>query len=349
MLPRDEELSLFTLGTILLRHRWRIVRWAFLGGVIAALAVARKPALYRATATFVSPGAETGSSSGLANLAGQFGVSLPSANAAQSPEFYARLAKSRIILQPILHKPIVATELGNRDLNLLELLAIDGDSEKRRDELGVAKLQSIVSPSVLKTIGGVEVSASTIWPSVSQAIVGAVIDGVNDFNERTRRSQASGERKSIEELLGVKFTELRAAQARMDAFLRTNRQYQGSPELTSEHDRIQSDLMIKQQVYTSVAQSYEDAKIREIRDAPVITVLEPPYVPTLPEPRGRINSAILGLLLGAFAGVVISFAREIFTRRTREGDADALELAGVLQGIKNNSLKRVRGIVRSER
>src|SRR5690349_6688930 len=74
---RDEdEISLFALATTLLRDRWRIARWTFLGGALAALAVFSKPALYRANASFM-PQTNEPSRSGLSTLAGQFGLSLP--------------------------------------------------------------------------------------------------------------------------------------------------------------------------------------------------------------------------------------------------------------------------------
>jgi hypothetical protein len=254
-----------------------------------------------------------------------------------------------VILQPILHKTFTVAELGNRQMTLLDLLEVGGETPKRRDELGVGQLQKIVDAVVTKTIGGVEVGASTEWPSVSEGIVASVVEGVNAFNEQTRRSQTSSERKLAEQVMESKLKELQAAENRMKAFQRTNRMFRGSPDLEAEHDAIERELLMRQQVYTTVAQSYEDAKIREARDTPVITVLEPPYVPTLPEPRGRINSVIVGLILGSFFGAVLAFAREMFARRAQVGDIDALELADTLHGIKTNSLGRVKRLVRPSR
>ena len=74
--PHGDEVSLFELGTTVLRNRWRIARWAFIGASVAALSVFSKPALYRASASFVPQGGND-SRSELASLAGQFGVSLP--------------------------------------------------------------------------------------------------------------------------------------------------------------------------------------------------------------------------------------------------------------------------------
>lgn len=72
-----DAVSLFAVGTTLLQNRWRIVRWMFIGAAMAALSVISKPALYLALASFIPKGSDAASRSGLASLAGQFGVSLP--------------------------------------------------------------------------------------------------------------------------------------------------------------------------------------------------------------------------------------------------------------------------------
>jgi uncharacterized protein involved in exopolysaccharide biosynthesis len=103
---------------------------------------------------------------------------------------------------------------------------------------------------------------------------------------------------------------------------------------------------MKQQVYTTLSQAYEDVRIREVRNTPVITVLEPPAVPTLPEPRGRIASVLFGFLMGSFLGVVLAFAREMLTRRRREGNVEANEFIGAVEEIKAGARKSVRRLRR---
>jgi hypothetical protein len=60
-------------------------------------------------------------------------------------------------------------------------------------------------------------------------------------------------------------------------------------------------------LYNSLATSYEQAKIEEVRDLPVITVLEPPELPIMADPRGGKRKTLLGVLIGLVAGVVIAF------------------------------------------
>jgi uncharacterized protein involved in exopolysaccharide biosynthesis len=72
-------------------------------------------------------------------------------------------------------------------------------------------------------------------------------------------------------------------------------------------------------VVTTLTQALEDARIREVRDTPVITVVEAPAVNALPEPRGRIKAVLLGFLGGGFLGVLFSFAAGLLSRtRVRE-------------------------------
>jgi hypothetical protein len=64
---------------------------------------------------------------------------------------------------------------------------------------------------------------------------------------------------------------------------------------------------MRQQLYTSLTEAYEQARISEVRTTPVITILQEPYVPPLPERRGLILKLVLGLLLGGTVGFVYAF------------------------------------------
>src|SRR3954467_15475698 len=94
-----DEISLFGLGTLIVRHRWRIARWMLFGGLVAGLLVFSEPALYVASTSFVPLGQSESNRSGLASIAGQFGVALPvTGNPTLSPDFYVSLLQSRELL-----------------------------------------------------------------------------------------------------------------------------------------------------------------------------------------------------------------------------------------------------------
>jgi uncharacterized protein involved in exopolysaccharide biosynthesis len=182
---------------------------------------------------------------------------------------------------------------------------------------------------------------ATRWPSVSLAIVDKLVDGVNAFNLRTRQGQAAAERKFVEGRLALASSELRAAEDRLERFLTANRQ-SGSPELAFQRERLQRDVTSRQQLFTVLTQSYEEVRMREVRDTPAITMVEPPSVLTERQPLGRLKWVLFGLLLGAFLGGLGAFTREVTARRQKEGDAEAHAFVATLGEVKGEVLRPLR-------
>jgi uncharacterized protein involved in exopolysaccharide biosynthesis len=79
---------------------------------------------------------------------------------------------------------------------------------------------------------------------------------------------------------------------------------------------------MRQQVFTSLSQSFEQARISEVRNTPVITVVERPEEPARPDGRRLKLRAIVGLILGGALGVIFAFGREMLQRSRRDGSED---------------------------
>jgi uncharacterized protein involved in exopolysaccharide biosynthesis len=306
----------------------------FIGAVVAGALVISKPALYRATASFVSQGGNAARAGLAASLAGQFGLTLPNGNQSFPPELYSNLLKSRVVLLPIVHGTFVMPEMGGKRVSFLDLFKIQGKSMAEREDRGVNLLASMVMVSVDKNTGAVGFSAATKWRSVSFAIATALLNGINNFNASTNQGQAAAERQFLEGRLTVAGDDLRAAEDRLEHFLQTNREVGSSPALMLEEQRIQREIDSRQQVFISLTQLYADARMREVRDTPAITVIEPPSVPALPEPRGRLIAVLLGFFLGGFVGVFLVFVSETMARYSDSGSAEANEFIDVLLEIK---------------
>ncbi len=90
-----------------------------------------------------------------------------------------------------------------------------------REEQGVSLLVDIVTASVVKTTGVVELSVATQWPGVSLVIATALVNGVNEFNRRTRQGQEAAARKFVEQRLAIAAAELRGAEDRLEHLLAT--------------------------------------------------------------------------------------------------------------------------------
>jgi len=333
--PNDDEISLLDFVNIILRYRFWIIAVAILGGLIAVLPVAFSKPTYTATASFSLQGAES-RPSGLASLAGQLGVPVSLSGAASSsPQFYVDLIKTRAVLSFIVDDTFKVAGKAGRPLSFYELFEVAGDSKAmKRDNSFRLLSRSIISASIAKATGVVTVSVTSPWQSVSLSIADRVLDAVNTFSLRTRQAQAGAERRFSEERLGPARLSLRSAEDRLESFLRSNRTYRESPELLFEYDRLQRDVAMQQQVYTSVAQGYEEARMSEVRDTPLITIIDSAAVSASPDPRGRIRRTVVGMIIGALLGLIGVFARELFARRRAMMDPDVetfSELIGELR------------------
>src|SRR6267378_4092113 len=164
--------SFWVWGAILLRGRWRIIRWALLGGALAALVLLFRPPMYASTASFV-PSSSDADLAGLSSLAARLGVAVPAGNQAHSPTFYRRLLNSTVLLKLVAADTVVVDEMDGQRVALLDLFEVRDLDDARRLEKGARHLGSILETSADNSTGIVRLSVAPEWPSVSLAIATA--------------------------------------------------------------------------------------------------------------------------------------------------------------------------------
>jgi tyrosine-protein kinase Etk/Wzc len=302
-----EAISLLAVGTAVLRRRRLIVALSFLGAAAGLASALLSSRIYAANATFIPEEPDNKVTSSLALAAGQFGIKLPSSGGGWGPAVYAELLNSRALLQPIAGDTFQVPELGRR-VALMDLLRVKAAAPSLRLERAVRALSKKVTVQEDKKLGAVRLSVATKWPSVSYAVATRLVQGVNQFNLESRKTQAGAERRFVEAQALEAERALRDAEERLQLFRKSNRGgVTGSPDLALEKDRLERDVTMRQQNYTSLSQSREEAKISEVRNTPVITVLEQPQLPVLPESRRSISKTLLGGIAGGILGVIIAF------------------------------------------
>lgn len=330
-----DEITLVDLVNVLLRRRFRILAIMLASAALFVLPLLFQQPTYTATTSFVLQGADQGRS-GLAGLAGQFGVALPTAASAQSPQFFADLLRSREILGPIAADSF-ATQPGGRPVPLVDLFQVPGSTPALRREIAVRRLgDRIVTTQVSKTTGVVTVSATSEWPHVSLALTQRTLDGLNAFVLRMRQAQATADRRYSEERVSDARDALRAAENRLQYFLQRNRVWQGSPQLVFEHDRLEREVGLQQQVFIAAAEAHEEARARELRNTPVVTLVDSPELPASPNPRGRVRRAVMGLLVGALVGFLVALVGHLVARRRRAGDPEVETLHALLGEVRGD-------------
>jgi len=315
--PADDEISLWEVLAVLLRRRGTIVLTTVLCVALALAYTFLRADEFTTQASFRPQGSEASASELLA-LAGQFGINVPGAGGEElSPAFYQELLTSHEILQRVADRSY-AVEGGTA--SLVDLLEIEEDTGPLRVEEAIKQLRDdLISIQVGRETGIVTLEVTTEWPDLSQEIAGRLLDEIQVFNLETRRSQAAAERMFIEARVDSARVALNTAEDSMQTFLQANRRYEDSPELMFQQERLQREISRQQQVYTGLVQSFEQARIAEVRDTPVITILQPPFLPPGPDERSVLLAIALGVVLGGMGGVVLAFVVEA-VRRPAPGD-----------------------------
>jgi uncharacterized protein involved in exopolysaccharide biosynthesis len=340
-------ISIYGALSALLRLRATMVRFVAAGAIVALLLVATKPKLFTGSASFFSQPTDAGRS-GLASLAGQFGVALSAGPNSVSPEFYSRLIKARVLLAPIVRRSFAPDGSRQNRKAFLDLFDISGGDSLVREDRGIVELRRMITTVVVRQTGAVEVSVRTPWRQVSLEIVQSLLDGVNEYNKATRQIQAREERVFIEGRLRVVEAELRENEDKLERFLISNRITQNSPQLIFERERLQRAVGSSQLVLNSLKSSFEEVRVREVRDTPLITIVEVPNVPASPEPRRRLFWVAFGGFAGAVFGALWIISLETASRRRRSGDEDLHELQDAwiaAKGELRGSLQSARTIV----
>lgn len=317
---RVDDVSLVGILTPILRHRYliaRVVAVVFLGVVLVAVL---RPRSYSGTASFMPQSRRMPSS--LAGLAGQFGFALPLDEPSQSPAFYVDLVRSREILGAVVDSQYtIPAESGATRLTLMEVFRSRGRDEAQRRYAAIKRLRGLVTVSAVQRTGVVALSVEARSPSLAAQVTSRILEELNRFNLSTRQTRAAAERRFTEQRLQDVQGELRAAEDALQRFLQRNRDYRNSPQLMFEQDRLARDVAMKQQLYTTLAQAVEQAKIDEVRDTPVITIIERPEVPVRPDSRGLIRNGLVAVIVGVIIGVLFALTREVM-RNTAVGDSE---------------------------
>jgi uncharacterized protein involved in exopolysaccharide biosynthesis len=273
-IAKDESVSLLWMLAVLVRER-RLILVFTAAGIILGLALALvRPKTYTTTFSFLPQSTSDPTRAGLAGLAGQFGISLGALGGeAQSPQLYADLLVTRAVLGPIATDSFPVGPDSATKVPLASFLHVGDDAPPVVVEktLRALRKEVVTTTVATRTTGMVTVQVRTKSPYVSLKIADRLLEGLNYFNLITRQSQAREERRFTEGRLEAARASLRAAEDALQRFLQTNRQFAESPALTFQRDRLQREVLLQQQVVISLAQQYEENRIREVRDTPVIS------------------------------------------------------------------------------
>lgn len=273
----EEPVSLFAVANIFIRHARLVLGLPALAFIVVVAISSLQTPYHVATSRFMTTQNEQfrqgGNSGGLLSQLG----ALVNESSGPSPRFFSALITSGSVVREVAQDTYTVVVEGDTVSGTVAELYGEGTSSyegnvKRSERL----IRSNLSAEEDRGTGFVSLSVAAEWPSLAVAVNRRLLEVVNEFNMEQRQDQAAIERQFVEEVLAEKQEDLMAAERELQRFLETNQQYEQSPRLRFEANRLERQVNMRQQMYTQLAQALEQARLSEVRNTPFIRVVEWP-------------------------------------------------------------------------
>lgn len=316
-----EEFSIVELRRgVARRWPWLVVIPA-LAGLLGAGAALAWPKTWTATTTFV-PEQALGSSStsligalgGLGSLLGDAGGgagALAKLKDGPSTEFFADVLTSQDLLASTLRSEF--PDPANRSVKrpLLDLIDVSGDTPERRFGNAVRKLKRRAVVTVTRKSSIVNLNVTLRDPVLSAAVANRMLDLLNRFNLDRRQRSSTEQRRFAEQRLRTAQAELDSTDRLRSRFLDANRNYYESPRLLATFDQLDRAVRVKEGILVGLTKTYEESRVAEVRDTPLLTIIDVATPPDRPLQRpvlwGGLASG-LGVLMALVAVVFASLS-----------------------------------------
>jgi uncharacterized protein involved in exopolysaccharide biosynthesis len=325
----EPDVSVFDLMTPLIR-RWKLIAGTALTlGVLAAVLLLLQRPTFTARITFTPETPTTPSSGGLTALAGvanQLGLNLTPTSSV-SPDFFVKLTSSAEVLRSALLTEFPDPRNSRKTPQpLLDILEVKGKTPEERLQRGVIQLRQRLKATADKPTGIVAIEVDMRNPELAAGVANRLVQLLNQFNLERRQSQSREQRRFTGERLAEAEKDLRASEQAQLAFLQRNRDYSSSPLLTFEASRLSRDVQVKQALFLTLSNAHTEARIAEVRDTPVLTVIDSAVAPFRRSRPKRVLGVLLALSGGTLLGIAIAYVVDFRKRAASEHHPDYLAL-----------------------
>jgi uncharacterized protein involved in exopolysaccharide biosynthesis len=189
-------------------------------------------------------------------------------------------------------------------------------------------LRKRIGAEVQQQTNIVTISVTLDDAELAALVAARVVDHLNEFNTDQRQSQARQRRRFVEGRLDEGRRALQEAENTLRGFYERNRNWQQSYGLTFEEGRLRREVDTRQEVILTLTREYETARIEEVNDTPVLTIIDRAVAPRERSfPRLGLFGGValaLGLLVGAVGALVAeALARARRADQTRYGAMQA--------------------------
>ncbi len=223
------------------------------------------------------------------------------------------LANSRRVRQKVLDQTWPCSQ-SNKHVTLYELWGLT-DKELSNTELkekinlvdrAMKRLKLAISISKRPT-GLIIISVSMPDPVTAQSIASFLGEYLRTEYVTIKQTNIRAEREFISDRIDTVLTELEDAETALVEFKISNKSFQQSPLLVKRFTSLKREVELLGQLYMTLRPQFELAKIEEIRNKPMIEVLDHAQIPAGRYKPQRANIVIMYSIFGLFSGICFAF------------------------------------------
>ena len=270
--------------------------------------------VYLTTAKLLPTG-EDNSLSNIQGLASQFGLALPfqSGSNLSFSDIYPEIVKSRQLTGIVLEKKFNTRKFGQNQLlkNILSrqyrLDKYDVDERfKRSSEI----LQDNIKVSKARLTSIVTLEVRGLEPEFAVDLANTIISESDKLQREFKTHQISDKRSFIEERIKDVKKDLESAQEDLKEFREKNRQVQYSPALLLEEERLTTEMDVKKEIFSTLKQQFELAKIEEVEEGATVQILDRPVAPYEQSSPKIFLSIFLSIFIGFGLSVLVAYVMD---------------------------------------
>jgi uncharacterized protein involved in exopolysaccharide biosynthesis len=237
---------------------------------------------------------------GLSDLAALAGVSV--GGEGSLAKLYPTIIRSEAVLRNVIYAEYHTREFP-QPVNLIRYWEIEEETPERDYETALRSLRDGLEVAFDNKTSVVTVSFETKEPPLSAAIVNNVTKELDGFIRTKRTTNAGEQRKWIEDRLQEVKRDLERSENNLREFREKNRRVGDSPQLLLEQGRLMREVEINSTLYTELKKQYEIAKIEEIKNIPIINVMDEAR-PAARKERPIRSTIVLSSLFLSFFGMI---------------------------------------------
>jgi len=266
---------------------------------------------YRSTATLLPEDLQAASSAfaALSNVANLLGAS-----PGGYEKLYPTMVGSETVLRDIIYRRR-RIEGFSGPVDLIGFWKIEESTSLEQYERALKRLRRDLDISIDNKTDIVTVSLATADAALSAQIVQEIIIGTDAFLRHQHRTYASEQGRWIDSRLSRVQADLRGAEDSLRIFRQVNRVV-ASPSLVLAESRLVRQVDLNSALFLELSRQRELTKIDEIKNVPVLNVLDSARVSAIIDSPNRPIIGILSFMLSflgglAFIAVRLSYPREV--------------------------------------